>query len=78
MAAAHKPCIDIVNKNDEQYKFVPVLYDNFSKYDNQMLFNEPINTKNDEIKVSVIPRTDKKLCQLTTVVSMFSIFLDFN
>ena len=77
LAAAHKPCLDIVNKNDKQYKFFPVLYDNFSKYDNQVLLNELINTKNDKIKLSVKPKTDEKFMSVNYGCFKFLDFIRF-
>ena len=58
LGAAHQSCIDYVNKAD-QHKFIPILYHIFSKYDNHMFFNDLINSKNDKIKLSVIPRTNE-------------------
>ena len=50
LGAAHQSCIDYVNKSD-QHKFLPILYHNFSRYDNHMLFDDLTNSKNDIIKL---------------------------
>ena len=39
LGAAYQPCVNSVNKNN-QYKFLHVLYHNFSRYDNHMFFND--------------------------------------
>ena len=44
LGAAHQICIDYVNKVN-LHKFIPILYHNFSEYDNHMFFNELINSK---------------------------------
>ena len=59
LGAAHQSCIDYVNKAN-QHKFIPVLYHNFSKYDNHMFFNDLCNSKVDKIDISVIPRTNEE------------------
>ena len=59
LGAAHQSCIDYVNKAD-QHKVIPVLYHNFSKYDNHMFFNDLINSKVDKINLPVIPRTNEE------------------
>ena len=59
LGAAHQSCIDYVNKAN-QHKFIPVLYHNFSKYDNHMFFDDLISSKVDKIDVSVIPRTNEE------------------
>ena len=59
LGAAHQSCIDYVNKVG-QHKFSPVLYHNFSKNDNHMIFNVLINSKVDKINQSVIPRTNEE------------------
>ena len=48
LGAAHQSCIDYVNKVT-LHNFIPVLYHNFSKYDNQMFFNDLINSKPNKI-----------------------------
>ena len=59
LGTAHQSCIDYINKAD-QHKFLPVLYHNFSKYDNHMFFNDLINSKVDKINLSLIPRTNEE------------------
>ena len=59
LGAAHQTCIDYVNKVN-LHKFIPVLYHNFSKYDNHMFFNELINSKVEKNNLSVIPRTNEE------------------
>ena len=59
LGAAHQSCIDYVNKVN-QHKFIPVLYHNFSKYDNHMFFNDLINSKPNEIILTVTPRTSEE------------------
>ena len=59
LGASHQTCIDYVNKVN-LHKFIPVLYHNFSKYDNHMFFNELINSKVERKNLSVIPRTNEK------------------
>ena len=59
LGAAHQSCIGNVN-NANQHKCIPVLYHNFSKYDNHMFFNDLINSKVDKIDLSVIPRTNEE------------------
>ena len=59
LGASHQSCIDYVNKVN-LHKFIPVLYHNFSKYDNHMFFNELINSKVDKKNLSVIPRTNEE------------------
>ena len=59
LGAAHKSCIDKVNKVN-QHKFIPVLYHNFSKYDNHMIFNDLINSKTNKINLTVTPRTNEE------------------
>ena len=59
LGAAHQTCINYVNKVNLD-KFIPVLYHNFSKYDNHMFFNELINSRVDKIDLSVIPRTNEE------------------
>ena len=59
LGAAHQICIDYVNKVN-LHKFIPILYHNFSKYDNHMFFNELINSKVEKNNLSVIPRTNEE------------------
>ena len=59
LGAAPQSCIEYFNKAD-QHKFIPVLYHNFSKYDNHMFFNELINSKVDKIDISVTARTNEE------------------
>ena len=59
LGAAHQPCIDYANKVN-LHKFIPVLYHNFSKYDNHMFFNELINSKVEKKNLSVIPRNSEE------------------
>ena len=59
LGAAHQSCINHVNKAD-QHNFIPVIYHIFSKYDNHMIFNNLINSKNDKINLSGIPRTNEE------------------
>ena len=59
LGAAHQTCIDYVNKVN-LHKFIPVLYHNFSKYDNHMFFNELINSKVEKKNLSVIPRNSEE------------------
>ena len=59
LGSAHQSCIDYINKVN-LHKFIPVLYHNFSKYDNHMFFNELINSKVDKINLSVIPKTNEE------------------
>ena len=59
LGAAHQTCIGYVNKVN-LHKFIPVLYHNFSKYDNHMFFNELINSKVEKNNLSVIPRTNEE------------------
>ena len=59
LGAAHQSCIDYINKVI-LHKFIPVLYHNFSKYDNHMFFNELINSKVEKKNLSVIPRTNEE------------------
>ena len=56
---AHQACIDYVNKVN-QHKFIPLLYHNFSKYDNHMFFNDLTNSKPNKINLSVTPRTNEE------------------
>ena len=58
-AAHHQSCTDYVKQVDQQ-KFIPVLYHNFSKYDNHMFFNDLINSEVDKFKLTVIPRTKEE------------------
>ena len=44
LGAAHQSCLDYVNKIN-QHNLIPVLYHNFSRYDNHMFFNDLINSK---------------------------------
>ena len=57
--AAHQTCINYVNKINLD-KFIPLLYHNFSKYDNHMFFIELINSRVYKIDLSVIPRTNEE------------------
>ena len=59
LGAAHQSCIDYVNKVN-QHKFIPVLYHNFSKYDNHVFFNDLINSKPNKINLTVTPRTSEE------------------
>ena len=51
LGASHQSCIDYVNKVN-QHKFIPVLYHNFSKYDNHMFFIELIDSKVEKKPIS--------------------------
>ena len=59
LGAAHQSCIDYVNKVN-LHKFIPVLYHDFSKYDNHMFFNDLINSKVDKKNLSVIARNSEE------------------
>ena len=59
LGTAHQSCIDYINKVN-QHKYIPILYHNFSKYDNHMFFNELIDSKVDKKNLSVIPRTNEE------------------
>ena len=59
LGAAHQSCKDYIIKVI-LHKFIPVLYHNFSKYDNHMFFNELINSKVEKKNLSVTPRTNEE------------------
>ena len=59
LGAVHQTCIDYVNKVN-LHKFIPILYHNFSKYDNHVFFNELIKSKVEKNNLSVIPRTNEE------------------
>ena len=56
---AHQSSIDYVNKVNQQ-SFIPVLYHNFSRYDNHMFFIDLIISKNYKVKLSVISRINEE------------------
>ena len=62
LGAAHQSCIDYVNKVN-LHKFIPVLYHNFSKFDNHMFFNELINSRVDKKElISLYLKLTENIC----------------
>ena len=59
LGSAHQSCIDYINKVN-LHKFIPVLYHNFSKYDNHMFFNDLINSKVEKKNISIIAKTNEE------------------
>ena len=59
LGVTHQTCIDYVNKVN-LHKFLPVLYHNFSEYDNHLFFNELIDSKVEKKNLSVIRRKSEE------------------
>ena len=68
LGTAHQSRIDYINKVN-QHKFIPLLYHNFSKYDNHMFFNELIDSKVDKRTYQLYLELTKNICLLIIVLS---------
>ena len=60
---AYSKCI--INVTQEQSRFIPVVFQNFSNYDCPMFFRKLVDKKNDKVKIDVIGKTNEEYISLT-------------
>ena len=54
-----------INVTQDQSKFIPIIFHNFSIYDCHMFFKEMVDKKNDRVKFHIIPKTNEEYISVT-------------
>ena len=60
---AHSKCN--INVTQDQSKFIPFIFHNFSNYDCHMFFKKLVHRKKDKVKFDIIPKANEEYISVT-------------